>query len=126
MTKKNLHTLKSATTWGGVVITFSGILVNLASGGSWQGNSLSFAGLVITCCGHWIAGALAKHQAAERDADEQRFEDLEYRFRTSEEERDSMSEFLNRAGVFDNPNTLKRIIREERLRYDVEHQDDGR
>ena len=29
-------------------------------------SSLSFGGLLITCCGHWVANALAKHQAAVR------------------------------------------------------------
>jgi len=126
MTKERLKFIKSVTTWSGVLVTLSGIVLNLASGGSWQGNSLSLVGLLITCCGHWVANALAKHQAADRDADETRFEELEYRLKESESERESMSEFLNKAGVFDNPNTLKRIIRDERLRYEEEHQDDGK
>jgi hypothetical protein len=126
MTKERLKTVKSITTWSGVVITLSGIMLNLASGGSWQGNSLSLVGLVITCCGHWVTSALAKHQAAESAADKDRFDELESRFENAQAEMESMSEFLNKGGVFDRPESLRRIIREQDSIYEVEHQDDGR
>ena len=93
MTKQRLQTLKTITTWGGVLITLSGIALS----------------------GHWISAALDRHKAAERAADEERFSEME-----------SMSELLNDAGVFDRPESLKRMIREHQSRYDIEHQDDGR
>jgi hypothetical protein len=70
---------------------------------------------LLTCCGHWIGGALAKHQAAEKAAQDERLAELE-----------SMSEFLGKEGIFDRPGSLGRIIREQNSTYDVEHQDDGR
>ena len=112
MTEERLQTLKSVTTWGGVVITFSGIALNIANGGSWQGNSLSFGGLFITCCGHLVSGALARHQAAEKAADHERIAELTARVDYAEE-------------TLDNPD-LKRAIHKEASRYADEHQDDGR
>ena len=125
MTKERLQALKSVTTWAGVLITLSGIALNLASGGNWQGNGLSLLGVAITCCGHWIGKALGKHQATEKAADEKRMAELEDRFEQSHAETESMSEFLNKTGVFDNPDSLRRIIREQDSRYAEEHQDDG-
>ena len=115
MTKERLKTLKSVTTWGGVVVTFSGIALSIASGGSWWSGGLSLLGLLLTCSGHWISSALDRHKAAERAADEERFAEME-----------SMSDYLNKAGVFDNPEDLRRMIRKEASRYADEHQDDGR
>ena len=115
MTKTRLQRFKSIATWSGVAITLCGIALNLASGGSWWSNGLSSFGVLITCCGHWISGALAKHQAQEKAADEERLAELE-----------CVSDFLNKAGVFDRPETLKRMIREHEMNFDVEHQDDGR
>ena len=126
MTKERLKTIKSITTWSGVLVTLSGIVLNLANGGSWQGNSLSLVGLLITCCGHWVTSALAKHQSAEHTADGRRFEELERRFKQSEKERESISDLLNKTGVFDRPESLRRIIHEQDSNYDMEHQDDGR
>jgi hypothetical protein len=124
MTKPRLHIFKSITTWAGVVVTFCGIVLGVASGGSLWSGCLALFGLLLTCCGHWISSALAKHQAAERAADQERFDELEGRFEDSKSEMESMSDFLNKAGVFDDPHTLKRVIREDRMRYDEEHQDD--
>ena len=76
---------------------------------------LSAFGLLLTCGGYWISGAIAKHQEAERAADQEKLDEFE-----------SVSDFLNKAGVFDRPHTLKRMIRDYELNYDVEHQDDGR
>jgi len=87
MTKESLKNIKGISTWGGVVITFSGIVLSVSTGGSWQGASLSFGGLLLTCCGHWATDALAKHQAAERAADEQRFAELKSRVDPIEAER---------------------------------------
>ena len=115
MTKERLQAFKRITTLSGVVVTFSGIILSVATGGSWWSGSLSFFGLLLTCSGHWISAALDRHKAAERAADEERFSEME-----------SMSELLNEAGVFDRPASLKRMIREHEMRYDEEHQDDGR
>jgi hypothetical protein len=74
MTKMPLQSLKTITTWGGVAVTFSGIVLGVVNGGSRDGAYLSFFGLLITCCGHLITSALAKHQAAEQAADKERVE----------------------------------------------------
>jgi len=126
MTKQHLQRFKSITTWSGVAVTFCGILLGLASGGSLWSGGLSLFGLLVTCGGHWIGNAIAKHQAAESAADKERFDELESRFENAQAEMESMSEFLNKAGVFDRPESLRRIIREQDSIYDVEHQDDGR
>jgi len=85
MTKKRLQKLKAITTWSGVAITFSGIVLNIARGGSWQGNALSLLGLLVTCSGHWIASELGRHQRAGKEADEKRIADLEERVQESED-----------------------------------------
>lgn len=126
MKKHHLQVLKSVTTWGGAVVTFCGIVLGLASGGSWWSGGLALFGLLITCCGHWTTSAIAKHHALENAADEERFAELEGRLEASEEEKESMSNFLNQAGVFDNPKTLRRIIEKAKSDYEIEHQDDGR
>jgi len=91
MTKKHLQTLKNVTTWSGVLITLSGIVLNLARGGGWVSNGLTLAGLVITCCGHLVASALEKHRAAEREADERRFKELDCRLGQSEKEKEQIA-----------------------------------
>jgi hypothetical protein len=126
MTKPRLQSFKTITTWGGVAVTFSGIVLSVATGGNPAANGLAFFGLLLTCCGHWIGGALAKHQAAEKAAEDARLRELKERLETSQAEMESMSEFLNKAGVFDRPESLRRIIREQDSIYDMEHQDDGR
>lgn len=112
MTKERLQTLKSVTTWGGVMVTLSGIVFNLIRGGSWQGNSIALGGLLITCSGHWITKALSDHQKAEKAEDVKRIAELEDRIESAE-------------GVTGD-STLKRLIRKEASRYADEHQDDGR
>ncbi|HEY3931931.1 MAG TPA: hypothetical protein VGM58_06125 [Verrucomicrobiae bacterium] len=79
MSKERLHRLKGIMTWSGILVTFCGIVLNLASGGSWWSNGLSLFGLLITCCGHWISGALAKRQEKEKAADEKRFAEINRR-----------------------------------------------
>ena len=108
MTKERLQKLKGITTWGGVAITFSGIALNLAGGGSWQGNGLSLFGLVITCCGHWIGGAIGEHQKREKEMDHERIAELEERISIAESSLDAPH--------------LRKIA----SLYADEHQDDGR
>ena len=115
MTKPRLQTLKTITTWGGVIITLSGIAFNFASGGSALAFGISLSGVLITCSGHWISFQLDRLKAAERATDEERFAEMEF-----------MSDYLNKAGVFDNPEDLRRMIRKEASWYADEHQDDGR
>ena len=74
MTKPRLQSLKTITTWGGVAVTFSGIVLGVVNGGSRDGAYLSFFGLLITCCGHLISSAQAKRQAAEQAKDKWRIE----------------------------------------------------
>ena len=81
MSKERLQRLKSIATWSGVFVTLCGIALNLASGGSWWSNSLSFFGVIITCCGHWITNALAKHQAKEKEADQKKTEQEMWRIK---------------------------------------------
>ena len=83
--------------------------------GSMPSAALSFVGVLVTFCGHLVAAALERYKAAERAADEMWFAEMA-----------SMSDMLNDAGVFDHPESLKRVLREHRMRYEVEHQDDGR
>jgi len=52
---------------------------------------LSLFGLLVTCCGHWISLAIAKHDAAERKADKERFEELDSRLKKSDGERERLS-----------------------------------
>ena len=108
MSKERLQSLKGITTWSGVAITFSGILLNLASGGSWLGSGLSLLGLIVTCCGHWISNALGEHQKAEKAADEKRIAELEERARESQE-------FLQEFGdVVDDAPYLRKVIKAQR------------
>ena len=74
MTKPRLQSLKTIAMWGGVAVTFGWIVLSIANGGSIDGAYLSFFGLLITCCGHLISGALAKRQAAEQAKDNWRTE----------------------------------------------------
>ena len=126
ITKERLQKFKHITTWTGVAITFCGIVLGVASGGSLWSAGLSLFGLLMTCCGHWISNALAKHQAADRVADQNRFDELKSRFENTQDAMESMSEFLDKAGVFDRPESLRRIIREQDSIYADMHQDDGR
>jgi multisubunit Na+/H+ antiporter MnhG subunit len=77
MTKQQLQRFKDITIWAGVVVTFCGIILSLVSGGSWWSGGLSLFGLLVTCCGHLITNAIARHQAAERAADQKKLEDQE-------------------------------------------------
>ena len=77
MTTPRLQSLKTIATWGGVAITFSGIVLSVASGGSVDGACLALFGLLLTCFGHWISSALAKRQAVEKAADQNRIAALE-------------------------------------------------
>ena len=108
MTKKRLQELKAVTMWSGVAITFSGIMLNIARGGSWQGNALSLFGLLVTCCGHWIANGLGKYQRAEKEADEKRIADLEGRVQESE---GIMRGF---GDLTDDASYLRRVIKAQR------------
>lgn len=105
MTKQRLQAIKHITTWTGVAVTFWGIILGLASGGSWWSGGLSLFGLLITCSGHLANNALARHQSKERAADQERLAELE--------------------GRLDDPD-LKRVINRERWDYIIEHQDDDR
>ena len=67
--------------------TFSGIVLSYATGGSLAAAGLSAFGLLLTCGGHWISAEIAKHQAAERAADEHRFSELKSRVDPIEAER---------------------------------------
>ena len=76
MTKESLQSLKTISTWSGVFITLCGIALNLANGGSMVGGGISLLGVLITCCGHWAANALAACAKAEKAEDEKRIADL--------------------------------------------------
>ena len=84
MTEQRLKQLKTLTTRGGVCITLCGIVLNLASGGSWYASGLSLSGVLITFCGHWISSALDKQRADARAADEQHISWLEERIEATE------------------------------------------
>ena len=58
-----LQSLKAITTWGGVLATFSGIVLSVVTGGSLQAAGIASLGLLLTCGGHLINGALQKQQA---------------------------------------------------------------
>jgi hypothetical protein len=126
MTKQRLRALKTITTWGGVIVTFSGIVLSVATGGSLASAGLSLLGVLITCGGHWIAGALARHQDADTAADRAKLADVSAALDTAREEMQNMSEFLDKAGVYDRPESLRRIIHEQDSIYGDIHQDDGR
>jgi hypothetical protein len=72
VTIKCLETLKGITTWSGVAVTFCGIILNLASSGSWWSNSLSLLGVISTCCGHLINNALVSHQTEMKVAEQEK------------------------------------------------------
>lgn len=76
MNKPRLKSLKAITTWGGVGATFCGLVLSAATGGNPAGIGVAFLGLLLTCSGHWISAAIAKHDAAEREADNQWLEEL--------------------------------------------------
>lgn len=99
MTKQRLEALKHITTWGGVLITLSGIALNWNSGGNLLGRCLSLAGVIITCCGHIVTNAISRHQRAEKDAAAKRLADLE----------DSLDDAHSRL----NDPILKRIVERE-------------
>jgi hypothetical protein len=80
--------MKATVTWCGVLVTFGGVVLGVITGGSLEAAGVATLGLVLTCCGHWISIAIAKHDAAERKADEDRFDDLDYRLSKSETERE--------------------------------------
>ncbi len=79
MTKQRLHRFKSITTLGGYATTACGIVLSYATGGSLAAAGLSTFGLLLTCGGYWISDAIARHQAAERAADERRLADMDRR-----------------------------------------------
>lgn len=85
MTKRRLEALKHITTWGGVLITLGGIVLNWNSGTNLLGRFLSLGGVIITCCGHVAAHAINRHQKAEKDAAAKQFAELAERVQGSEE-----------------------------------------
>lgn len=96
MTKPRLKSLKAITTWGGVSATFCGIVLSAATGGNPAAVGIAFFGLLLTCCGHWVSAAIAKRDAAEREADKQWLEEIESRLEKSETEAESTSEYFNK------------------------------
>jgi hypothetical protein len=111
MTKERLQRFKSITTFGGVLVTVSGIILARASGGSWWSFGLSLFGLLLTCSGHWIGSEIAKHQALEKEADEYRILELDARIESTER-------------FIDGPE-LRRVISQEQDRRGDDY-DDGR
>ena len=57
---------------------------------------------------------------------DKRVAELESQLADTQAEKDTIAEFLQDAGVFDNPKALKRVIDKEASDYADEHQDDGR
>lgn len=114
MTKQTLETLKRITTWTGVLVTLSGVVINMArdGGNNITGHAISLVGLAITVCGHLAANALSSHQKAEKAIDQRTILELKDRL-------DSAEEILGNE-------SLQRLVYEETCRYADEHQDDGR
>lgn len=77
MSTKRLQSFKSITLWCGALVTFCGIVLNVESGGSLWSGALALFGLFLTCCSHWITNTLAKRQADEKAAGDERFRDLQ-------------------------------------------------
>jgi hypothetical protein len=113
MTRTTLGRLRNASTLSGVVVTLTGICYNLAHGGDILGAYISLGGVVITCVGHLVGAAIARH-------DKQEKEEYEERIRAAE---DFMAEF---GDIADKVPSLRRIIYEQDSRYEIEHQDDRR
>jgi hypothetical protein len=87
MSTECLQRFKSITTWGGVAATFCGIFLSYSTGGSLAAARLSTFGLLLTCFGHMVTGAVTKRQAIEKAADKRRLADLEGRIVPFETER---------------------------------------
>ena len=88
MTKHRLETLKTVATWAGVGVTLSGIMLSIFTGGSLPAACLALFGVLLTCCGHWVGGALARHQAAEKAADQKRLTEAQSRIEILDQQHD--------------------------------------
>ena len=114
MSKQSLESLRRISTWSGVAITLSGMILNIArdGGNNFTGHAISLFGLAVTICGHIAANALSHHQKTEKALDQQTIMELKDRL-------DSAEEILN-------DSALQRLVYAEAGRYADEHQDDGR
>lgn len=93
-------------------MTFCGIVVNFTRDGSnYVGSSIALTGVIITCCGHWVAILLSRHQKSEKEADNARIEELE--------------DMVLQVEDANNDPHLKRLIQREKSEFEVAHQDDG-
>ena len=72
MSKKRLQLLKTLTTWGGVITTTSGVTLTLYRGGSVVAACLSYGGVLLTCFGHLLTTSIARCQAAEQAAEQEK------------------------------------------------------
>lgn len=112
MSPKRLHELKLAADWLGVCVTLSAILLSFIRSWDWVALLLASMGLAMTCVGNiisQIAHRLNEQTAIEREAIIEQ-----------------MTFDLGEAQEAVNDPHLQRLVSEERMRYEVEHQDDGR
>jgi hypothetical protein len=72
MSTERLQSLKHITTWSGAGANLCGIILSYATGGSLAAFGLALFGLLIICCGHWVAHTLAKRQEIEHAADKKK------------------------------------------------------
>jgi hypothetical protein len=72
--KPSMKSVKSITDWCGVLVTFTGIMLGVISGGSLEAAGVATVGVLLTCSGHLLSSALAKHQAVEQAADRKKAE----------------------------------------------------
>ncbi len=112
MDKKNLQRVKFASNWGGVIVTFTGILINIRTNGSIHGNILSITGICITIIGHLVTHAVDKYENEERKKYEDTIDSLENRVAYTEE-------------YMEDP-VFNEVINEAKIHYFERHQDDGR
>jgi hypothetical protein len=112
-TKPRLQSFKSITTWGGVAANFGGILVSYFTSRNLAGAGLSAFGLLLICCGHWVSGEIAKHQAVERAAEKQYLDELESRFQKSEADAESASYYYQ-----EQIESMEKRMRDWSLRFD--------
>ncbi|MBI5387899.1 MAG: hypothetical protein HZA90_24825 [Verrucomicrobia bacterium] len=82
MTTKRLNLLKQAAIWAGILCTFIGVTRNLARGGDLISACLSYGGLLMTCCGHFVGVAIGKRQAAENAGQKEALSDLRQEIET--------------------------------------------
>ena len=88
MTKQPMETLKSITTWGGVAITLSGVMLNMArdGGNNIAGHAILLVGLAVTVCGHYVTSKLSTHQKADKALDQQQIIALKERLESVEKQ----------------------------------------